>query len=457
MKVCLSRHPFVKVMHTFFPLGCSGFLLPGLRKIKQVYVILQIMTDISRAELLYLVDRQREELKTLNSVGKLLSTTTNPEEVIRLLAEHLRQSLPVAACAILSVQQKKLQFIQFASVAEGAVDTAKRQVLTAANELLRSALKLQDLEEKSDDAAQLAGQWAQTPIGTLPSNHIAPMRFEQATIAVLGVFSGKANAFSKEDQHVIDIVADQASAALRNAYLLDELRRSDQLKNELLMLISHELHTPLTSISEGANLILDEALGPITGEQRDFLGTINQSAIRLSLLIEKTLIATQLMTGKLGYTFTAIDLAPIIKSIAQTAQDTASQKGVSLELAGLSHAVHGYGDEKRLHYAFQQLVENAIHATPKGGLVTVRVASVGGEVEFQVSDTGKGIPSNDLERIFQQFHFTGTIDDRKTGGLGLGLFTAKGIIDGHHGNIKLESQPGAGTKVTVRLPATPSA
>ena len=126
----------------------------------QAYVILSIMSDISRAELLYLVDRQQEELKTLNSAGKLLSSTTNPQEVIRLLAAYLRQSLPVAACAILSVQQKKLQFIQFTGVAEGALALAKRDLLTSANELLGTSLKLQDLEEKLDDASQMAGQWA---------------------------------------------------------------------------------------------------------------------------------------------------------------------------------------------------------------------------------------------------------------------------------------------------------
>ena len=414
------------------------------------------MTDVSRAELLYLVDRQRDELKTLNSVGKLLSATTNPQEVVHTLANYLRQTLPgAAACALLSVQQKELRCISFAAVAEGALALAKRDLLACANELLRSTLKLQDLQEQAEDAAQTTGQWAQAPIGTLPSHHITPLRFEQTTIAVLGVFSGKTNAFSKEDQHVIDIVADQASAALRNAYLLEELRRSDKLKNELLMLISHELHTPLTSISEGTNLILDGALGPTTDDQREFLTTINQSAGRLSALVEKTLIATQLMTKTLGFSFAAVDISPIIKALAQDAKANADQKGVLFELAGASHAVHAYGDDKMLRYAFLQLIENAIQATPKGGLITVRLAAAGGEVEVQVTDTGRGIPAKNIESIFQQFCFTGTIDDRKTGGLGLGLFTCKGIIEAHHGTIKLESQPGQGTKVTLRIPSTP--
>ena len=258
-------------------------------------------------------------------------------------------------------------------------------------------------------------------------------------------------ALSRIVNHAIE--RQRVRTALEKAIV--ELRELNQLKTDFISSVSHELHTPLTSISEGANLILEGALGPTTADQREFLGTINQSATRLSNLIEKTLLATQLMTGKLGYNFAAVDVCPIIKGIAQNAKVSVDQKGVLFELAGTSHAVHAYGDEKLLRYAFTQPIENAIQATPKGGLITVRVAAVGGEVEFQVSDTGNGIPAKNLGRIFEQFCFTGTIDDRKTGGLGLGLFTCKGIVEGHRGNIKLESQPGQGTKITIRLPGTP--
>lgn len=413
------------------------------------------MAEISRAELLYLVDRQREELKTLNSVGKLLSSTTDPQEVVRLLASHLRQNFPIAACAILAVPQKKLQIIRFAAVSEAAMASAVREGYAEAAEQLGQNFKREDIQEQLEDAPPGTDQFSHTPISSLSSKHVSALRFERTIIAILSVFSGKANAFSKDDQHAIDIVADQASAALRNAYLLEELRQADKLKHELLMLISHELHTPLTSISEGTNLILDGALGPTTPDQKEFLATINESAGRLGILIEKTLLATQLMTNQVGYKFGLADVAAMLKAIQQSVQAQADAKGVVLEFAGLSQPIPAHADEKLLRYAILQIVENAVHATPKGGLVMVRLATVGADVEIQVADTGPGIAGKDLESMFEQFSFTGTIDDRKTGGLGLGLFTAKGIIEGHRGSIKLESEKSRGTKIIIRLPSTP--
>jgi len=410
------------------------------------------MAEISRAELLYQVERQREELTTLNSVGKLLSSTTEPQEVMRLLAAYLKRMFPIAGCAILSVRQRTLKIIPFATVSESALALAKHDLYGKTRELLRAPLGASDIQEQVDDASLNTGQWGQALISVLPSSHIAPLRFEKEVIALLSVFSGKTEAFSKEDQHVIDIVADQASAALRNAYLLEELRQANTLKNELLMLISHELHTPLTSISEGTNLMLDGALGPTTPDQREFLGTINQSASRLSLLVEKTLLATQLMTGRLGYTFGMVDLSTTLKEIQKTVQAAANAKGVLLEFAGLSHPLHAHADEKHIRYALLQLVENAIHATPKGGMVTIGAAAAGLDVEVRVTDTGAGIPAKNIETMFKQFSFTGTIDDRKTGGLGLGLFTCKAILEGHRGTIAIDSQAGQGTKIVVRLP-----
>lgn len=413
------------------------------------------MAEISRAELLYQVQRQREELTTLNSVGKLLSSTTDPQEVMRLLAAYLKQTFPIAVCAILSVPRRTLKIIPFATVSESALALAKRELYAKSRELLRAALNPSDIQEQTDDASLAGGQWGQALISALPSNHVAPLRFEKDVIALLSVSSGKADAFSKEDEHVIDIVADQAGAALRNAYLLEELRQADKLKNELLMLISHELHTPLTSITEGTNLIMDGALGPTTTDQREFLGTINQSASRLSALVEKTLVATQLMTNRLGYTFGFVDLCAVLRQIQQAVRAAAESKGVVLEFAGLSHPLHVHADERHIRYALLQLVENAIHATPKGGMVTVGAAAMGSDVEVRVADTGAGIPAQQLATMFKQFSFTGTIDDRKTGGLGLGLFTCRGIIEGHRGTITLESQVGHGTKVLVRLPTSP--
>lgn len=415
------------------------------------------MVDIPRAELKYLVQRQREELHTLSEVGKLLSSTTDPQEVIHLVATYFKQTFPVALCIVLSLKPRARCTIRFAAITDAALEMATRDLYAKAGELLRQSLKPDEENEAHAELAQGTEASAHTPISFLQSSYIVPLRFKEDIIAILSVFSGKANAFSKDDQRVMAIVADQAGASLRTALLLEELRQTDQIKNELLMLISHELHTPLTSIREGTNLVLDGALGPTTDDQHEFLKTINESATRLDSLIEKTLLATQLLTGRLGYHFEPLDFCAVLKEIEKALLPTAKQKQVQLEFAGLGATVKVYGDAKHLRHAVYQVVENAIQATQAGGLITVGCAAVGPEAEVQVTDTGTGIPGKNLANIFKQFCFTGTIDDRKTGGLGLGLFTCKGIIEGHRGTIRLESQPALGTKVIIRLPSQPPA
>lgn len=415
------------------------------------------MTDIPRAELKYLVERQREELHTLSEAGKLLSATADPQEVIRLVANYLKQTFPVALCVVLSLKPRTRYTIRFAAITDAALEMATRDLYAKAGELLRQSLTFEGENEVLAELSQPTEASAHTPISFLQSGHVIALRFKEDVIAILSVFSGKANAFSKDDQRVMAIVADQAGAALHTALLLEELRQTDQIKNELLMLISHELHTPLTSIREGTNLVLDGALGPTTQEQHEFLKTINESATRLDRLVEKTLLATQLLTGRLGYKFEALDLCAILKEIEKKLLPDAKQKQVQMEFAGLGTTVKAYGDTKQLRHAVHQIVENAIHATRPGGLITIACAQAGQEAEVVVTDTGSGIPAKSLANIFKQFCFTGTIDDRKTGGLGLGLFTAKGIIEAHRGRISLESQAGLGTKAIIRLPSQPPA
>jgi signal transduction histidine kinase len=282
------------------------------------------------------------------------------------------------------------------------------------------------------------------------------MKSNDQVIGILSVYSGKEGAFADEDRHAIDIIADHFGAALRNAFLLEELQRAGQMKNHLLMLISHELHTPLTSIKEGMNLVLDGALGPTTAEQREFLGTVNESTARLEALIEKVLIATQLLTGQIRYAMAPLDLSAVLHALQERHRSAAETKRVALEFAGLGQPLKIEGDAQRLSTALSQLLENAVHATGAGGMVTVRAAPAGSGAEVQVSDTGSGIPAEQVAGIFEQFSFTRGIDDRKTGGLGLGLFIAKGVVTGHRGTIRLESQPGQGTRVTLTLPKSQS-
>ena len=410
------------------------------------------MGEISRAELKYFVERQREEIKTLNEVGKLLSSTTNPQEIIQLTSSYLHRTFPVALCGIFYAPQKKLHMLPLAPIAQVEIVSALRQIREAASQLFRHPIAEED--SACPTSASPPNAWMQ-PTASLRSHLFCPMTVSGQPIGLLGLFSGQSEAFTKEDQHVVGIVAEQLGASLRNAFLVEELRRADELKNELLSIVSHELSTPLTAIKEGIRLILDGALGETTVDQRDFLGTVDENAERLERLIQKIKTSTELMTAQTTFTFESFDLRTLVINLEKNYRALAKTRNVNLKLVEYSKPLFWQIDINHLTVALNQILENAIQATSKDGLVMVKLTATPAEAEIQIVDTGSGIAKEALSTLFDRFRSIGGIHDRKMGGLGLGLYIAKSLIDGHGGTIIADSIVGQGTWMTVRLPKQP--
>ena len=407
------------------------------------------MIDPSRAELKYFVERQREEIKTLNEVGKLLSATPDPQEIIRLATSYLHRAFPAALCGILFLPQKRLHMIPFTPVSQLELANAIRQMRDGASERLNRSVTEEDSACPLPDAKPTT--WMQ-PTTPLRSHCFCPMTDKGRPIGLLGLFSGQAEAFTNEDQHAIGIVAEQLGAALRNAYLVEELRKADELKNQLLSIVSHELSTPLTAIKEGVNLVLDGSLGETTSDQRDFLGTVSENAERLERIIQKIKTSTELMTGQTKFAFKSVDLRTVLSHVEKTYRALAKTKTINLKIVDYPKPLFWLVDQAHLTIALSQLIENAIQATPPDGIVTLRLMATATEAQIQVADTGGGIPKEMLPRLFDRFQSIGDINNRKMGGLGLGLSITKALVEGHHGMIEVTSQFGEGTHITITLP-----
>ena len=405
------------------------------------------MAEVSRAELKYFVERQREEIKTLNEVGKLLSSTHDPREIIRLSASYLHSAFPAALCGILFVPQRKLHAIPFAPIAPMDMAVAVRQMREAASELLNRTVT----EDESAVEESRPTTWMQ-PATALRSHLFSPLTDKGRPVGLLCLFSGKAEAFTKEDQQAVGIVAEQLGAALRNALLVEELRKADELKNQLLAIVSHELSTPLTAIKEGVNLILDGALGETTEDQRDFLGTVNENTERLERIIQKIKTVTELMTGQARFAFESVDLRLLLAAVEKTYQTLAKSRQVQVKLVDFAKPLFWTVDKPHLTVAVSQVIENAIQATPPEGIVTVKLAPSQTEVELQITDTGSGIAKETLPKLFERFQSIGDINNRKMGGLGLGLFITKALIEGHGGRVVVDSTVGIGTVMSIHLP-----
>jgi signal transduction histidine kinase len=251
----------------------------------------------------------------------------------------------------------------------------------------------------------------------------------------------------------------EARVAARTAELqatLVKLQEFNQLKTNFVSNISHELRTPLAQIRGYVELLADEALGPLTPEQRQGLQISQQAVERLEGLINDLIAYASAAKGELMVLPTAVPTEALVAEVLARAQAKAARAQVSLtaDLTPNLPAVHA--DRDKLRWTLAQLIDNGIKFTPAGGSVTVRVASNGRGLTFTVRDTGIGIPAQKLADIFEPFQQLDGSATRRYGGTGLGLALVRRIVEAHGARVLVESEEGRGTAVGFTLPSVSS-
>ena len=232
--------------------------------------------------------------------------------------------------------------------------------------------------------------------------------------------------------------------------LLDvtEREQAEQMRREFTANVSHELKTPLTSISGMAEIMKD---GLVKQEDvRGFAADIYQESQRLIRLVEDILHLSRLDEGGGGLERQEIDLLDLARTVEDRLQSTAKQHQVELELTGDHAAVQGLPSV--VEEMVYNLCDNAIKYNRPGGKASVRVEDGADAVTVTVSDTGIGIPPEDRERVFERFYRVDKSHSKAIGGTGLGLSIVKHGAALHNAQVELDSAPGKGTTVRLRFP-----
>ncbi len=230
-----------------------------------------------------------------------------------------------------------------------------------------------------------------------------------------------------------------------------QVQANTQSQRDFLANVSHELRTPLTSIQGFAQAILDGAAESPAALNRSAT-IIHSEADRMRRLVENLLGLARLEASLHTLAQTPGDLRAVLEAVIAKFEPQAAANGVIL-LAELPPALPSVtGDGDRLAQVFTNLIDNALKHTPSSGRVTVRSATVGGQVSVSVADTGPGIPLADQARVFERFYQVDKARARGAG-VGLGLAISKEIVEAHGGRLSVESRPGTGAIFTVSLPA----
>ncbi|HEV7999289.1 MAG TPA: ATP-binding protein [Planctomycetaceae bacterium] len=249
-------------------------------------------------------------------------------------------------------------------------------------------------------------------------------------------------------------IRDPHGSTLGAAVLLQDvtrLRLLDQVKNNLVATASHELKTPLTSIRLAVHLLLEETVGPLTPKQMELLLDARENSERLLAMVNNLLDLARLEQGSRQLDLQPIRPESLLRSAADAIRARAADQAIEVVLNLRDGLPEIQVDAARFGSALQNLLNNALTYTDRGGRITLGAQSEADEVELTIADTGIGIPADSLPHVFEKFF---RVPGQSKGvGTGLGLAIVQEIVVAHGGTVTCESHPGKGTEFRIRLPA----
>ncbi|MCI0330951.1 MAG: ATP-binding protein [candidate division Zixibacteria bacterium] len=225
--------------------------------------------------------------------------------------------------------------------------------------------------------------------------------------------------------------------------------RLEQVRKDFVANASHELRTPLAVIKGYVETLEDGLIAPL--ERKKVFATLNQNIQRMGDLIEDLLHLSKLESPEFTLKREKLLVLDVVQTVVSSLKPQAVTKRQLLAVE-VPPQLSLVGDRVELEVALKNLLENAIHYTGPGGRVTLSARSQNGGVEITVVDSGIGIPSQDLGRIFERFYRVDRSRSREEGGTGLGLSIVKHIAEAHGGRVEVESEVGKGSKFTLVIP-----
>ena len=410
------------------------------------------------------IRRLSEELRRASSrANKLLDVSTalsearSVEEVTQAVLTKGVAVVEASRAVLLSCEGDRLRLLGTFGIGPDLQATLSN--LTMASEVpITQAIRSGEMTwiESSEDFRQRFGGPFEG-FGELDmQTYVAtPLVHGGETVGALALHFREAGALGAADRAFTLLLAQAAATALHRARSYDvaqELRRRAELvadaRAEVLGVVAHDLRNPLSLIVTTTELLEEEGLE--AERRRKVLEIAKRAGKQMNRLIGDLLDTVQLESGRLTLVLENVEVATLFAHLGDTFGPLAARRGISLIGSPPSDGLLVPADEFRLSQVMGNLLGNAIKFTPEGGEVSFSARRDGTNVLFEVSDTGPGIPPEQVSHLFEQFWQARKNDKR---GVGLGLTIAKGIVEAHGGRIWVTSTPGAGSTFSFVIPA----
>jgi signal transduction histidine kinase len=405
-----------------------------------------------------------QEIRRLNQLVEVSLVINSTLELRPLLSIIMDHAADITGAKEASVMLYDRTTDQLRFVATSATSTVSEELLnilvplegSLAGKILREGQPIMR-DDLSDDPLHFRDADAQSGFETRSLLGV-PMRYRDEPIGVLEAVNKIEGFWTDTDRRNMIVLASQAAVAIRNAQMVEQLQRAydeldqlDKLKNDFISIASHELRTPLSVILGYASFLKEDARGEVSAHASAVLN----SALRMRTLIEDMTNLRYLKLGEAELTKEHIPLAAIFQAAQGDVEDTVEAKNHTLDVRLPDMSTVVVVDRIKLGMAIINLLNNAIKFTPSGGQITLSHERKPNAIWIMVSDTGVGIPHDQLERIFEEFHQVEDHMTRRHGGMGLGLSIARALVEAHGGRLWAESEgPGLGSTFYISLPVT---
>jgi signal transduction histidine kinase len=398
--------------------------------------------------------RKVGELEALREIGEAVSSSLEVSKVLSTIAKHAVKISATDGGSIMEYDEDERCFL---------VRSVFQTEPGVIEQLRKTRIHLD--ESLVGRAAKLGRPLAIADLGTVGLDPHLAVLYEagwRSVVAVpllrggqivgsLVVRRKRPGEFSAESLSLLEMFADQSTLALQNAQLYRELKqRSAELevasrhKSEFLASMSHELRTPLNAVLGFSEVLLERMFGDLNERQEEYLRDIHGSGTHLLELLNEILDLSKVEAGRMELEYTTFPLRRVLDNTASMLRERAAAQGVELRVEVAPGVDEVYADELRLKQVVLNLMTNAVKFTDNGGSVLVRAARSGADIQITVTDTGRGVPPEDRERIFESFQQGGRGPSQEEG-TGLGLTLSRRIVDLLGGRMWLDSEVGVGS------------
>ncbi len=274
-----------------------------------------------------------------------------------------------------------------------------------------------------------------------------PLSFEGEAFGVLTLDSLNEKRFSRRRLHIIQLFGSLVSIKIRNSALIARMKSALETRDLFISMASHELKTPLTTISAYAQLI-EKKMENNEPVKSDWSKTMVLATNRMTRLINDLLQINQIRTGNLPYHFRICSLKKIIDTSVADFKVGHSQSQLILK-GDIDETMEVFADAQRMNQVFSNLLNNSAKFSPADKPIFLEIGKKNNKIAISFTDQGQGISKEDRQRLFEEFF---KVKANTKEGLGLGLYISKQIVEKHKGTIQVKSKLGIGTTVTIFLP-----